>query len=216
MNGSTVQSQLPPGKSLFTHPQELIPAVSEACLPAEVGAHCLANTNKRGIVCWEPVERLCQPFSRGSDGGVAPCAWAVLPVPAPGCAGAAVGHGLGPGGNASTKATLRWETGLLGQMFPKGGVLSAEAGGLVCWKHAGRSRGVPLEGGSRGEHPTAATKAEEAEVLHQQHSLIASAGAGEKQLSAGDGGQGCSKSCPSTTAGPHLSASPAPQRAPLM
>lgn len=107
-------------------------------------------------------------------------------------------------------------------MFPKrgaGGMLSAEVRGLVCWKHAGRSRGVPqLHLGSHGElHPVAATKAEEMEVLHQQHFLIVFAGAGEKNLGAGDGGQGCSKVLPqdhSSSSPP--AASPTLQRAPLM
>lgn len=62
-----------------------------------------------------------------------------------------------------------------GKCFQRGGMLSAEVVGLVCWKHAGRSRGASLlVWGSRGEvHPTAATKTEEAEVLDQQHFLVA-------------------------------------------
>lgn len=56
--GALFRAQLPPGKSLFTHPQELIPAVSEACLPAEAGAHRLANTNKRDCVLGASEETL--------------------------------------------------------------------------------------------------------------------------------------------------------------
>lgn len=40
----------PPGKSLFTHSHELIPSMLEACLPAEAGAHRLANKQKRDCV----------------------------------------------------------------------------------------------------------------------------------------------------------------------
>lgn len=42
----------------------------------------------------------------------------------------------------------------------------------------------------------AATKAEEREGLHQQHFLVVFAGAGEKKLSAGAGGQECSQVLP--------------------
>lgn len=70
-------------------------------------------------------------------------------------------------------------------------MLTAGVGGLVCWKHTGRSGGVPqLAWGSHGElQPAAATKAEESKVLQQQHFLIVLAGAG-------DGGQACGKVLP--------------------
>lgn len=126
MNGSAVRAQLPPGRSLFTHPQELIPAVSEACLPAEAGAHRLANTNKRGIVCWEPVKRLCQPFSRGRDGGVAPSCLGRAASPSPELCQGCRGRWAGP-----LQGSWSWEKcfhqssggklGFPGQRFPKGG-----------------------------------------------------------------------------------------------
>lgn len=77
----------PPGKSLLAYSQELIHAMPEAHLPAEAGAHHLANTNKRGIVCWELMKRLSQPFSRAVAVGWLPCSLALLPVPVPSCAG---------------------------------------------------------------------------------------------------------------------------------
>lgn len=156
--GALFRAQLPPEKSLFTHPQELIPAVSEACLPTEAGAHRLANANKRGIVCWEPVKRLCQPFSRGSGSKVAPLCLGSVASPSPelcrvqlcrGCCG----RWAGP-----CQGSCSWEK-CFHQSYPqvenqvfegkyfqsggRGGMLSAEVRGLVCWKHAGRSRGVP-------------------------------------------------------------------------
>lgn len=80
--GALFRAQLPPEKSLFTHPQELIPAVSEACLPTEAGAHRLANANKRGIVLGAGEKTLPALF-QGQGSEVAPLCLSSAASPSP-------------------------------------------------------------------------------------------------------------------------------------